>query len=216
DVLIEQGARVVCLDNLSSGLKTNISHLFQKESFRFIEHDVTEPIHIGEKIDFAPGYSLARVKAPPSFDGKTVMDLQLRQKYSINLVAIKRDAHDKGKKSEKEAIINVPMPNTIIYADDILMVAGSDSAWGNYKMGNHQAEIEDHVTGSMSTMEAIVATTKDAARSCWIDDRVGTLEEGKLADILVVDGDPITRIEDLRNVVDVYQEGSRVDRGDLV
>ena len=82
---------------------------------------------IGEKIDFAPGYSLARVKAPASFDGKTVMDLQLRQKYNVNLVAIKRSETEKIKKSEKGAIINVPMPNTVIYADDILMVAGSDA-----------------------------------------------------------------------------------------
>jgi len=81
---------------------------------------------IGEKIDFAPGYSLARVKAPASFDGKTVMDLQLRQKYNVNLVAIKRDEESKAKKSEKSGIINVPMPNTIIYQDDILMIAGSD------------------------------------------------------------------------------------------
>jgi trk system potassium uptake protein TrkA len=81
---------------------------------------------IGEKIDFAPGYSLARVKAPASFDGKTVMDLQLRQKYNVNLVAIKRDEQSKAKKSEKGSIINVPMPSTIIYQDDILMVAGSD------------------------------------------------------------------------------------------
>ena len=85
---------------------------------------------IGEKIDFAPGYSLARIKSPASFDGKTVMDLQLRQKYHVNLVAIKRDEHSKAKKSEKGdkgGIINVPMPNTIIYKDDILMVAGSDA-----------------------------------------------------------------------------------------
>lgn len=82
---------------------------------------------IGEKIDFAPGYSLARVKAPASFDGKTVMDLQLRQKYNINLISIKRDEQSKAKKSEKGAIINVPMPNTVIYQDDILMVAGSDA-----------------------------------------------------------------------------------------
>jgi imidazolonepropionase-like amidohydrolase len=98
----------------------------------------------------------------------------------------------------------------------VVMVAGSDSAWGNYKMGNHQAEIETHVTGGMTTMEAIVATTRDAAKSCWIDDRVGTLEEGKLADILVVDGDPIARIEDLRNVTDVYLDGGLVNRGDFV
>lgn len=80
--------------------------------------------HIEEKIDFAPGYSLARVKAPASFDRKTVMDLQLRQKYNVNLVAIKRS--EENIKEDEERIINVPMPETIVYAGDILMVAGSD------------------------------------------------------------------------------------------
>lgn len=82
---------------------------------------------IGEKIDFSPGYSLARIKAPPSFDGKTVMDLQLRQKYRVNLVIVKRGDEAKARKNEKDSIINIPMPDTIIYADDILMVAGSDA-----------------------------------------------------------------------------------------
>jgi trk system potassium uptake protein TrkA len=81
--------------------------------------------HISEKIDFAPGYSLAKVKAPKSFEGKTVMDLQLRQKYKINLVAIKRHQAE-GKKPSKENIINVPMPSTEIMENDMLMVAGSD------------------------------------------------------------------------------------------
>ena len=79
---------------------------------------------IGEKIDFAPGYSLARVKAPASFCDKKLIDLQLRQKYNINLVAIKRGDEagiDTGK------IINVPMPQTVIFENDILMVAGSDA-----------------------------------------------------------------------------------------
>jgi len=80
---------------------------------------------IGEKIDFAPGYSLARIKAPPSFEGKTVMDLQLRQKYKVNLVAIKRKQEPD--KKEKGGIVNVPMPNTLIHEGDILMVAGSDT-----------------------------------------------------------------------------------------
>ena len=81
---------------------------------------------IGEKIDFAEGYSLARIKAPPSFDGRTVMDLQLRQKYNVNLVLIKRGENARKIKGEKGKIINVPMPSTVIYQDDILMVAGSD------------------------------------------------------------------------------------------
>jgi len=82
---------------------------------------------VGEKIDFAPGYSLARIKAPASFDGKTVMGLQLRQKYNVNLVAIKRGELSQQKKQAKDTIINVPMPSTVIYTDDILMVAGSDA-----------------------------------------------------------------------------------------
>jgi len=81
--------------------------------------------HIEEKIDFAPGYSLARVKAPAAFDGKTVMDLQLRQKYNVNLVAIKRN--EQNVKRDEERVINVPMPETVVYADDILMIAGSDT-----------------------------------------------------------------------------------------
>jgi trk system potassium uptake protein TrkA len=80
--------------------------------------------HIEEKIDFAPGYSLARVKAPASFNGQTIMELQLRQKYNINLVAVKRGENAAGE--EKDAVINVPMPSTIIYTDDIMMVAGAD------------------------------------------------------------------------------------------
>ncbi|MHC4926512.1 MAG: TrkA C-terminal domain-containing protein, partial [Planctomycetota bacterium] len=80
--------------------------------------------HIEEKIDFAQGYSLARLKAPASFNEKTVMDLQLRQKYNVNLVAIKRD--EANVKEKEDGIVNVPMPGTTIYYGDILMVAGSD------------------------------------------------------------------------------------------
>jgi trk system potassium uptake protein TrkA len=82
---------------------------------------------IGEKIDFAEGYSLARIKAPASFNGRTVMDLQLRQKHNVNLVLIKRGENSKQSKAEKGKIINVPMPSTVIYQDDIMMVAGSDA-----------------------------------------------------------------------------------------
>jgi trk system potassium uptake protein TrkA len=80
---------------------------------------------IGEKIDIAPGYSLARIKAPASFHGKTVEELQLRQKYNVNLVIVKRSESMDSKK-EQGAIINVPKAETVIYQDDILMVAGSD------------------------------------------------------------------------------------------
>jgi trk system potassium uptake protein TrkA len=81
---------------------------------------------ITDKIDLAPGYSIASVIAPASYHEKTVLDLQFRQKYRVNLVSIKRgekteDARQKGE------IINVPLPDTVIYEGDILMVAGLDT-----------------------------------------------------------------------------------------
>ena len=51
EVLVEQGARVICLDNLVSGLKSNISSLMDKDNFKFIEHDITQPIFFDEPLD---------------------------------------------------------------------------------------------------------------------------------------------------------------------
>ena len=100
--------------------------------------------------------------------------------------------------------------------DGVTMVAGSDSAWANYEMGDFQTEIESHVMAGMSNMQAIVSATRDSASSCWVDDTLGTLEPGKQADILVVDGDPIRNISDLRNVSDVYLSGSKIDRANFM
>ena len=51
EVLVEQGARVICLDNLVSGLKSNIASLRDRDNFKFIEHDITQPIHFDEPLD---------------------------------------------------------------------------------------------------------------------------------------------------------------------
>ena len=46
DKLIERGEKVLCIDNLTTGSINNISHLFENDSFKFIEHDVTNPIKL--------------------------------------------------------------------------------------------------------------------------------------------------------------------------
>lgn len=51
DVLVKQGSKVICLDNLVSGLKSNISHLLKEPNFKFIQCDITKPIHFNENID---------------------------------------------------------------------------------------------------------------------------------------------------------------------
>lgn len=48
DVLISQGANVICMDNFSSGLWDNIKHLANEKNFRFINHDIWFPIYFGK------------------------------------------------------------------------------------------------------------------------------------------------------------------------
>jgi imidazolonepropionase-like amidohydrolase len=83
-------------------------------------------------------------------------------------------------------------------------------------MGGFQHEITAHVETGMSTMDAIVASTGESAQSCWIDDTVGTLEVGKQADVLIIDGNPLEDINTLWNVADVFQAGDHVDRGNFI
>ncbi len=47
DVLVEQNAYCICLDNLSSGKPENVLHLMDKDNFRFINHDISYPIYFG-------------------------------------------------------------------------------------------------------------------------------------------------------------------------
>jgi len=51
DRLIAEGYRVICMDNLITGNMNNIRHLLKDDGFRFIEHNVTKYIDIGEKVD---------------------------------------------------------------------------------------------------------------------------------------------------------------------
>ncbi len=83
---------------------------------------------IGEKLEFAPGFSLGKYSAPKSFDGKTVQELQLRKRFAVNLVGIRREegAETDNDKHLAQQIINVPLPETIINFGDLLWVIGSD------------------------------------------------------------------------------------------
>ena len=95
----------------------------------------------------------------------------------------------------------------------VKMITGSDSSWGDYQLGNTPYETECLVMAGMSPARGVVSVTGDAATSLGIDDVAGTLEPGKAADLVVVDGNPADRVQDLWNVDEVFLAGRRVDRG---
>ena len=91
----------------------------------------------------------------------------------------------------------------------IKMATGSDAIHKNMH-GRNARELTLMVKFGYSPMQAIVAATKTSAEVCRIDDRVGILEPGKLADVLVWDGDPLVDIsilEDQTRLLLVMKEG---------
>ena len=50
--LSEKGFDIICMDNLITGSKDNISHLLGKKNFEFVQHDVTKYIEIDDKLDY--------------------------------------------------------------------------------------------------------------------------------------------------------------------
>ena len=87
---------------------------------------------------------------------------------------------------------------------------GTDAANPGVLHGEGARELELMVEAGLTPIEAIAAGTRDAARLCGIGDQTGTIEIGKAADLLVVDGDPssdVSLLRDPRRIVGVIRSG---------
>jgi imidazolonepropionase-like amidohydrolase len=74
--------------------------------------------------------------------------------------------------------------------------------------GDNADELLAMVKYGMKSMDVIVAATKNGAECIGIQDKVGTLAEGKTADIIALQGDPIREIEAVKKICFVMKGGS--------
>lgn len=86
------------------------------------------------------------------------------------------------------------------HKEGIMMMAGTDSGQGAVPYGEWHARELEHLMNylGLSAMEALKAGTINAAFATGMQDEIGTLTEGKFADLLVVDGDPLADIQVLQ------------------
>ena len=68
-------------------------------------------------------------------------------------------------------------------------------------------EVEALVRGGMTPLQALQAATMNGAALLNWSDSIGTIEPGKLADIIAIDGDPIQNINAIEKVVFVMKDG---------
>jgi imidazolonepropionase-like amidohydrolase len=90
----------------------------------------------------------------------------------------------------------------------VRVVIGSHSAVPHAKRGwAYQREMELLVEAGLTPMEAIVAGTMENARFFRAEKRIGSVQPGKLADLVLIDGDPFRDIRAMRRVAGVMLNG---------
>jgi imidazolonepropionase-like amidohydrolase len=94
---------------------------------------------------------------------------------------------------------------TIAYKEGVWIVFGTDA--GVFPHGINAREFEYMVAAGIPPMAAIRSATLEAARLLGIETDLGTVEAGKLADLVAVRGDPIADIGLLQNVSFVMKDG---------
>jgi len=92
----------------------------------------------------------------------------------------------------------------------VKIAMGTDAGTPFNKHGKNKFEIKMMVENGMKPIEAIKAATMGGAELMELTDKLGSISEGKLADMVVVDGKPDQDIEDIYEVAEVYKEGKRV------
>jgi imidazolonepropionase-like amidohydrolase len=96
-----------------------------------------------------------------------------------------------------------------MYQAGVKIAMGTDMGF-EPDMGSNAAELEIYVKLGMKPMDAILTTTRNAAQALKREKELGTIEAGKLADVIAVDGDPLKNIrclQDKKNIKIVMKEG---------
>ncbi|HMG89458.1 MAG TPA: amidohydrolase family protein [Chryseolinea sp.] len=115
---------------------------------------------------------------------------------------------DKGDSVEVNAFRNMLSFIGLAKKAGVRMVVGSHTYVAYAENGYaYFREMELLHEAGLTPMEVLVAATMENARYFRVDERLGSIEKGKLADIIIVEGDPLKDIKVMRNVRRVMMNG---------
>jgi imidazolonepropionase-like amidohydrolase len=99
-----------------------------------------------------------------------------------------------------------------LYDKGITIVAGTDMGFPGYSVAR---ELELYVEAGLTPLQAIQTATITPAQVMKMDQQTGSIRVGKQADLVIINGDPLSNIRDIRNVSVVIKQGQQYDPGTL-
>jgi hypothetical protein len=123
----------------------------------------------------------------------------------------------KGKTSRHSALMDSILTKElsilgILHRAGITIVAGTDQSVPGHSV---YREIELYVQAGFSPQEALQAASIIPARVMGLEKELGTIEKGKRADLIIVNGNPLEDIHNIRNVEFVITNGSMYNSSEL-
>jgi enamidase len=201
DVCPGQGvgqASIAAVDPNSDAVKSLIKELVQRKVA------LTSTLTVFET--FTPGRPM-----PPGLD---VLDPILKAQFEQNFARTSTNA-----RSNYATLFPKARQLEIdFYRAGGLLLAGTDPTGGGGVIPgfSDQRALELLVEGGLTPLEAIKVGTLNGATFLGRADKVGTIAAGKQADLVILDGDPSARIEDIRKVNLVFKEGIGYDPAKLI
>ncbi len=119
DYLIKKNEHVICVDNFFTGSKKNIEHLLENENFKFINHDIIQPLFL-ENVLIDQIYNLACPASPIHYQYNPVRTIKANTLGVINMLGLAR--------KHKARILQASTSE--IYGDPAVHPQ-TESYWGN-------------------------------------------------------------------------------------
>jgi len=182
--------------------KPTSAHCFTAESHKMCVRAKVDTI---EHMVFHDKESIAMIKASgipvtPTLSHRTDHAIEVRAR-----IGTPRNVLDKMKKIQPYTFETFK----VMHQAGIKIAMGTDLG-PEPEIGTNAKELELYVDLGMTPMEALQTATRNAAEAMWLGKDVGTIEAGKFADILALDGDPsrdITVLNTKDNIRMVMKEG---------
>jgi imidazolonepropionase-like amidohydrolase len=95
------------------------------------------------------------------------------------------------------------------------VTAGTDAPINPYGL-SLLMELENYASGGLTPVEVLRSATMASAEAMGVGADIGSIEAGKLADLTIIDGDPLQNIKDLRRVRRVIKDGNVYDASSLI